>query len=169
MLDKKYTKKKEIKSCKIIAILLCTLSVILISQSVNAHSPSNLNLNYDSEIQDLEVTITHQVSNPNSHYIYNIEIRKNGDTYETFDYMSQPNSLSFTYNYEVNATIDDVIKVTALCIQGGTITKQITVISNETLDNGSSSETDDTSTPGFELLIAILGITIIIILKRKKK
>ena len=168
MLDKKHTKKKEMKSYKIITILLCFLSVILISQSVNAHSPSSMNLNYDSETQDLEVTITHQVSNPNSHYIYNIEIRKNGETYETFDYTSQPNSLSFTYNYDVNATIDDVIKVTTLCIQGGTITKQITVTSNEIVDDEENGD-GETTTPGFELIIAILGIILLLILKRKKK
>ena len=162
MSDKKYTKKKKMKSYKIGATILCFLAFILISQSVSAHSPSSMSLNYDSENLKLETTITHQVPNPDSHYVYNIVIKKNGGTYNTYDYTNQPSSSSFTYIYEIEATEGDVIEVTAMCNQGGSITKQVS-ISDE---NGVS---DGSSTPGFELVLLIASFLIIKIFFRKKR
>ena len=162
MLDNKYTKRKKIKSIKISTIILCFLAIILLSQNVIAHSPSNISLNYNHENQKLETTITHQVSNPESHYIYNIIIKKNDETYNTYNYTNQTTSSSFTYIYEINLTEGDIIEVTALCNQGGSIKKQLS-ISNE------NSDIVDPSTPGFEIVILIASLLIIIILLRKKK
>ena len=61
-----------------ITILILSLIVSMFTSNVYAHSPSSMNLTYDTGTQDLEVEITHQVSDPNSHYIFNIVIKKNG-------------------------------------------------------------------------------------------
>ena len=165
MLKKKYYKEKKMNYSKIGAIILCFIAVILIPQNVSAHSPSNMSLNYDSENQKLETTITHQVSNPDSHYIFNIVIKKNGETYNTFDYTNQLSSSSFTYTYDINATEGDAIEVTALCIQGGSITKQVSISG----ENGFSDDSDGTSTPGFEIVLLIVSLLIIVIILRKKR
>ena len=164
MLENKYSKEKKMNYSKIGPIILCFLAVILVSQNVSAHSPSNMSLNYDSENQKLETTITHQVSNPDSHYLYNIVIKKNGETYNTFDYTNQPSSSSFTYTYDINATEGDAIEVTALCIQGGSITKQVSVSD----ENGFSDDSDGSPTPGFEIVLFIISFIIIIIIGGKK-
>lgn len=40
---------------------------------------SQVSLAYDSENQSLKVTITHQVSNPSGHYVYEIAVTENGE------------------------------------------------------------------------------------------
>jgi len=163
MIEKKYSREKKMNCSKIAPIILCFLAVILVSQNVSAHSPSNMSINYDSENQKLETTITHQVSNPDSHYIYNIAIKKNGETYNSFNYTNQPSGSSFTYTYDIDTTEGDTIEVTALCIQGGSITKQVSI--ND--ENGFSDDSDGSSTPGFEIVLLIVSLLIIIIIKKR--
>jgi hypothetical protein len=122
-----------------------------------------MSLSYDSTTNELQVDISHQVSNPNTHYVYKIVIKINGVTNISQDYTSQPGS-SFSYTYEdIDAVESDTFEVTALCNQGGSISKELTV-SSEII-----SETDDkSSTPGFEFIIFITSIiTIIIPLKKR--
>ncbi len=151
---------RQIYTYKIGIIILCFIIIISISQGVIAHSPSNMNLSYDSENQELLVTINHQVSNPDSHYIYNIIIKKNGLTYNNYEYSSQPTSSSFSYSYELNISAEDVIEITAQCNQGGSITRQITI-------NDIDGTSDGSSTPGFELIIILSAIGLAIFWKLK--
>jgi desulfoferrodoxin (superoxide reductase-like protein) len=145
----------------ILILILFTFSTI----NVSAHSPSDMNLSYNTNIKELEVSITHQVADPDTHYVFNITIKINDETIQTEDYSSQPGS-SFTYLYEdFIATEDDKIEVTAQCNLGGSITETLTVTSEET-----SKSTDDDSTPGFELVLIIFSIIcIILILKKYEK
>ena len=145
----------------ILLLIFFTLSTI----NVSAHSPSNMNLSYNTNTKELDVSINHQVANPDTHYVNNIIIKINDITIQTEEYSSQPGS-SFTYTYEnFTATKDDKIEVTANCNQGGSITKTLTVTSEET-----SKSEDDDSTPGFELILIIFSIIcIILILKKYEK
>lgn len=106
----------------------------------------------------MDVIISHQVADPNSHYIYSIEIKKNGNTINNYDYDEQPDTASFTYTYDINATNGDVIEVKTLCNQGGSRTKQLTV-----------GIEDNSSTPGFDILILLFSIMLIIYSKRKNR
>ena len=115
---------------------------------------------YNLETQDLRVTITHPVSDPTTHYIYKVEIKKNDVIYNTSTYTSQPDPNSFTYIYKINATTGDTIDVTASCIQGGSKTIQDTI----TLNNGESKK----STPGFEIIILLGAILITLAILRRK-
>lgn len=165
MFDKK-CKSRCMKQRIILCITFCSLLIVMISQIASAHSPSGMELSYNVETQLLEVTITHQVSNPESHYVYNIVIDKNGEIYDSLNYNSQPSSSSFTYNFEVNTSEDDVVKVTANCNQVGSVTKQLTVTSDGVIvENGK----DDNGIPGFELVIIISAMLILIILIRNKR
>jgi hypothetical protein len=165
MLDKKYYKKKKKNSCKIGIILIFFLVIVLLSQSISAHSPSSISLNFDIENQELEATITHQVSNPDSHYIYEMVIKKNDELYNIYNYTNQPSSSKFTYIYEINGTEGDVIEVKALCNQGGSLTKKVNI--ND--ENGISDDSDGSSTPGFEIVILIISLLIITFLINKKE
>ncbi len=145
-----------------ITILILSLIVSIFTSNVYAHSPSSMNLTYDVETQDLEVEITHQVSDPNSHYIFNIVIKKNEISYNSYNYTNQPSTSKFAYNYDVDAQEDDIIEVTAYCNQGGQISKQLTVTTGET-------ESGDSSTPGFELSLMIIGMILFFTWKRREK
>lgn len=137
-------------------IVFCTIPF-----TVFANAPSGLRVSYNLETQDLQITITHPVNNPTTHYIYKVELQKNGMIYNTSTYTNQPDPNSFTYTYRVNATTGDTIDVTASCIQGGSKTTQYTVSTNDGAKN--------TSTPGFESIIALSATVIIVILLQRKQ
>jgi len=148
-----------------LAILLIIITAIYsITENTIAHSPSTLIVSYNLQTQELRITITHQVANPSTHYISNVEIKKNNVAYNTTFYTEQPDPNSFTYSYSVNATVGDTLQVTASCIQGGSKTSQLTITQQNTNDDGNTS-----STPGFELLIALGALLGAFILIRKIK
>lgn len=149
------------KSC--VLFLFLTLILTILPSTVCAHSPSTQTISYNLETQELRFTITHQVSDPTTHYIQTVQIKKNGAIYNTSTYAEQPSASSFTYTYFINATAGDTIEVTTSCNQGGAKTTQYTIPTDNT-DNGKN----DTSTPDFELLIFIFALCTSIILVRKK-
>ena len=105
----------KIKKRKLLITILITFFITTISFSVNikAHSPSDMKINYDSETKKIDATITHQVPNPDIHYVYKIEVRINDELFKTFDYTSQPGT-TFTYNLdEIDANVSDSIEVKA--------------------------------------------------------
>jgi hypothetical protein len=155
----KYTQRQVLRLRHSAVFLFCIIVVVVLPYSVCANAPSGLTVSYNLETQELSVTITHQVSDPTTHYIYKVEIQKNGADYNTSLYTSQPDPNSFTYIYNVNATTGDVITVKASCIQGGSKSIQYTVSST---NNGKSS------TPGFEMIALIGALLISIILLRRR-
>ena len=144
-----------------ILVLLCSVLICAIATPVNANAPSALTVSYNLESLAFQVTITHPVSDTVTHYIYKVEIKKNGVGLNTTTYTSQPDPNSFTYTYQVNASTGDTLDVTASCIQGGLKTIQYTIASN----NGDTKK----STPGFEMILFIgVVIMIVTILRRKE-
>ncbi len=106
---------------------LATIILLLIlAMPVTAHPPSLVSLAYDSQNQSLKVTTTHQVSDPTSHYIFRIDILKNGKQVITKEYTSQPSSSTFSYDYPLNASKGDVLKATAYCVIAGSKSSEIT-------------------------------------------
>ncbi|MDD4651532.1 MAG: PQQ-dependent sugar dehydrogenase [Methanothrix sp.] len=94
---------------------------------VMAHPPSLVSLAYDSQNQSLKVTTTHQVSDPTSHYVFRIEVLKNGEKVITKEYTSQPTPSTFSYDYPLNASKGDILKATAYCVIAGSKSSEITV------------------------------------------
>ncbi|HPT18571.1 MAG TPA: PQQ-dependent sugar dehydrogenase [Methanothrix sp.] len=109
------------------AILLILLVQLLLLLPAAAHPPSQVSLNYDSANQSLQVTTTHTVSNPSGHYVFKVDVLKNGEMVLTKEYTSQPTGSTFTYDYPVNATAGDVLKATAYCSIAGSRSAEITV------------------------------------------
>ena len=154
------------KQVKIMIIILFILGLVVNSYCVLGHPASNVEVKYDYDNQKLNVTISHITDDTTSHYIEKIEVYKNGVTIIEEDYTSQPSSNTFTLSFDILADDGDVLKVETECNLAGKTEDSITVKSE---GDGISTEKDDTSTPGFGLLITILGITLFIVLKRKKK
>lgn len=96
---------------------------------VIAHPPQEMILEYDSDLQTLNVTITHVVVDPDAidHYIEAIEIYKNSDLYLTMNYTTQPTTDIFTYSFSVEAEAGDELSATAYCSLFGSISNSITI------------------------------------------
>lgn len=154
------------KQEKIMIIILFILGLVVNSNCVSGHTASNVDLKYDFNNQKLNITISHNTDDTNTHYIKKVEIYINGVTTIEEDYTSQPSSNTFTLSFDVSTNDGDVLKVETECSISGKTQDSITVKSK---GDGISTEKDDTSTPGFGLLIMIFGIILFIILKRKKK
>lgn len=103
------------------------LILFLASTPSLAHAPSSVTLSYDQANSLLSVTITHTVTAPSSHYVKTVEVFKNGAKVLSKDYTSQPDLMTFTYSYKLNATDGDVLKATATCSIAGSKSAEITV------------------------------------------
>ncbi|UCE36149.1 MAG: hypothetical protein JSW00_11420 [Thermoplasmata archaeon] len=118
---KKYVKKR------ILFLITLLFLLILLSQRAQAHPPSSMALEYDYSTQTLNVTISHSVGDPNSHYVESVEILKNDVESITTDYTSQPSTSTISYTYDISASDGDNFEVTATCNQFGSITEEIQV------------------------------------------
>ena len=155
--------KYDIKRIKPLFLIFTVIFIIsiLCAANVMAHSPSGMKISYDMDEKTIDAEITHSVSNPSNHYVNKIEVRINNELYETIEYTSQSGS-SFTHSLDsIEASAGDEIEVKAICNQGGQITRQLTVGEG----NGVS---DDESTPGFEILVFITSLIMVIFLIRKR-
>lgn len=107
--------------------LAAFMLLVMLTLPATAHSPAQVSLVYDSQNQSLLVTTTHQVSNPSNHYVYKIAVQKNGEQALTVEYKSQPTTTTFTYNYSINTSKGDVLKVTAYCSIAGSRSTEIII------------------------------------------
>lgn len=140
-------------------LIFCFIFFTILSINVTAHSPFSMNINYNFESEELNVSINHVVSDPTTHYIYNITIEKNNEFYKSFDYTSQPSSSSFSYTFSsIVGELGDMFSVIARCNQGGQISKSLTVGSNN----------QDNSTPGFEIILVLAAVTLVLFWQRKR-
>jgi hypothetical protein len=102
-----------ISTCLFSALILMVFC--LYPQASYAHTPENIQLEYNLFSQTLKVTITHNTSDPDAHFIKSVEIKKNGEILSTNEYDSQPERGTFTYVYDVSAQEGDTLEVTANC------------------------------------------------------
>ncbi len=167
--DKKsiITKASPFRTIKAFAPLLL---LFMLALPVAAHPPAQVSLAYDSQNQSLKVTTTHQVSDPTSHYVFRIDILKNGEQVITKEYAIQPTSSTFSYDYPLNATNGDVLKAVAYCIIAGSRSAEITVEDTKlrVLQAGAVNATDGKASlpldliklpPGFKIEIYAENLT----------
>lgn len=131
---------------------------------VSAHSPSGVEIDYDAETNTLSVDVYHTVSDPNSHYIEEIEVYLNDVLEIERTYTSQESTSSMSDTFIIEATDGDVIEVEAYCNQFGSFENTLTIGNEET------TTTDGNGvlyTPLNEILLAtsiVLPLTIIILI-----
>ncbi|KKM82230.1 hypothetical protein LCGC14_1321690 [marine sediment metagenome] len=116
------------------------------SPKVRAHASTNMNLAFNFNSQKLNVSLTHAVSNPNTHYILSVTIRVNGTLENSETYTDQPTTSTFTYQYNVTAGIGASIQVTAVCNVFGTLSQTI-MVSDPNAPPGSFSLSSDAGNP----------------------
>ncbi|NPU83171.1 MAG: hypothetical protein HPY65_01690 [Syntrophaceae bacterium] len=92
-----------------------------------AHSPSDLKFSYEAATQTLQVTITHPSPFPTSHYIKNVEIKKENKVLLSQNYKSQPDAPAFSYSYRIQAFPGDVLDVKVTCNLWGSKAVKFTV------------------------------------------
>lgn len=143
-----------------VGMLVLLIGLGSVSPVVSAHPPSDMALAYDSDVEVLNITISHAVSNVDSHYIDALEISKNDVAYTTKAYSTQPSSSTFTYSISVQAVEGDILAVTASCNQYGSLKKSLTL-------NGETTETN--GAPGFSLLLLCAAAAIALLLCTTKK
>lgn len=113
-------------------ILLVKVIILLVFFSfapVLAHAPSSMELEYNIDSQTLKAVITHNVSDPYTHYVFRIEIWKNGQSIDIVKFEYQPTDSTFFYTFDIAAEEGDLLEVTADCNIGGSITGDLKVIS----------------------------------------
>ena len=120
-------KGKAVKIASHGAAIAAVLFIVLSSMPVVAHSPANMTLDYNWDTQTLSVTISHSVSDPNSHYIQTIVIYKNDVMVHTESYTSQGSTSGASDTFNIAAVDGDVLRVWANCSVSGFIERTITV------------------------------------------
>jgi hypothetical protein len=138
------------KTIKAAFLALFTTILLLVSSQTIATSPEDMVLSYDIDTSTLEVTITHNTLDPNSHYVYKVDIKINGVLYSSEQYTSQPTTSTFTYTYTVEANAGDEISVTAICVLFGSITKSL-VVPNENAPAAPEINGPSNGSPGEEI------------------
>ncbi|MFX0038779.1 MAG: hypothetical protein ACFFCY_07725 [Promethearchaeota archaeon] len=142
--------------------LVLFLSIFLLvgvtytTQNVRGHPPSSMSLSYNTVSEELTVSITHNVGDPNDHYVFRVRIWVNASIVNTSQYTSQPSSSTFAYIYDIIAGNGSSIQVTADCIQGGSITRFITI-------GSSNGQNEGPAIPGFLEIVPIIAISVFII------
>lgn len=92
-----------------------------------ANPPQSVTLEYLPGLGQLNVSISHFVLDPATHYVYQVVIQKNDIVNITANYTSQPTTSVFNYTYNINAVDGDVLRATAKCIIFGETSGSITV------------------------------------------
>jgi hypothetical protein len=143
-------KKMKYKTIKAAFLAMFTTIILLVSSHAIAHSPEDIVLEYDLNTTTLDVTITHVTLDPNSHYVYKVDVKINGELYLSEQYTSQPTTSTFKYSYTVTANVGDEISVTAFCSLFGSLTKTLTV-PNENAPDAPEITGPSNGKPGEEL------------------
>lgn len=136
-------------------LIVLILSVLFAVNTAAAHSPTSMEIQYDTGTETLTVTITHTVDNANDHYIERVEIRKNGELVTSKDYTSQPSESKFSYSYEVTASTGDSLEAEAICNRFGSISKSVDLSEDE------PEQPQDGGVP-WSVVAVILGVIIIV-------
>jgi hypothetical protein len=108
-------------------VFLALVILVFLAGPVSAHSPAAMQLTYDQAAGELVVTISHDVADPATHYVRDVEILNGGGVILNESYSSQPAADTFTYRYDLSAAPGDEISVTARCNIGGLISRQVTL------------------------------------------
>jgi hypothetical protein len=81
-----------------------------------ANPPSAMKATYDAKRGELDVLVEHPVSNPETHYIKEVEVTKNGAVAQTLTFTSQSSRRNQTMPpIKFSMAPNDVVAVKAAC------------------------------------------------------
>ncbi len=116
--------RSSIILCTLIAVIFC---IAIVPVTATAHPPESVKLGYNLSSKTLIVTIVHNSSSPNSHYINKVSLTKNGKPAGSYTYQNQADSSEVIYTYKIPANIGDTFEVTAYCSKYGTKTATLII------------------------------------------
>jgi len=122
--NKKKYSKSIIALCSLLAAVFL---LIIVPMTVKATPPESVTLVYNLSSKTLIVTIVHNTSSPNSHYINKVTLKKNENPAGSYTYQNQQDPSEFSYTYNLSARIGDTLEVTAYCSAYGTKTAKLIV------------------------------------------
>ncbi|MHA2182349.1 MAG: hypothetical protein ACXAAH_13100 [Promethearchaeota archaeon] len=135
-------------------MVLMTSSIFIIN--TKAHAPEGMTLSFDLNAQMLNVTIYHDVNDPNVHYVDRVIVTVNGSEVQDSFYSSQPTTAGGLYQYSITANNASTIRAIARCSEGGNVAACIIVgVGPCPLGGGPGI-------PGFFGLWLIIGFSIIV-------
>lgn len=112
------------------ALFLCIV-VCAVCPAVYAHPPSDITITYDTTTKVLKAVISHEVSNPEKHYIAKVEVDLNGKEVIAHQLSRQDNFNTQTVSYLIpDAGVWDKLSVEASCSISGKLKKEIQVLIN---------------------------------------
>lgn len=105
------------------------LSLFFLSLSMAfAHPPSDIVIKFDPSTKMLSTVIKHPVSNPQTHYIYKVDIGLNGREIQSIPFNSQKTSSEQIVEVQLEGIKPgDVLSVEGYCNLSGKLKKEITV------------------------------------------
>lgn len=109
-------------------LLISALLLVGLADLGAAHAPSSMSLDYNFNQQILSVTLTHTSPTTTNHYVETVVVYRNDVEVLEETYTSQPDTRTFTYEYEVTAVDGDILKVYSECNIGGDVEEEITVV-----------------------------------------
>lgn len=110
---------------KALSILLLVFPFIFIT-SAFAHPPSDIIITFDPSTKMLKAVIMHNVSNPETHYIKNVDVGLNGKEVISHLISREDNNASQTVAYLIpDAKAGDALSVEAYCSISGKLEKEI--------------------------------------------
>lgn len=116
------------KYLQLIAIMGALLvSATMMTACVDATAPRYIGLKYNATSHILTVKVIHFSPAPKIHYVYRIEIDKNGQVYQAYVYQKQPGIFLLTYTYNMTAYPGETLTVSAYCVLWGFIQKSMVV------------------------------------------
>jgi hypothetical protein len=116
------------KYLQLIAIMgAVLLSTTVMTACVGATSPRYIGLKYNATTHTLTVKVIHLSPAPKIHYVYRVEIDKNGQVYQSYIYQKQPGIFLLKYTYNVTASPGDTLTVGAYCVLWGFLQKSMIV------------------------------------------
>ncbi len=102
------------------------MSVFFASLS-QAHSPSNIIIDYNFDTKILTVTVNHAVSDPDTHYINQIDVWIN-DVFNTTEYYVRQFETTYQIDtFNITASHGDLIKIKAHCNVSGSLIEEFTL------------------------------------------
>ncbi|MCE7741041.1 MAG: hypothetical protein GOP50_01160 [Candidatus Heimdallarchaeota archaeon] len=111
---------------QIILLMIISLSIFFIGQT-QAHSPASIEIEYNFDTDILTVRVNHIVSDPDTHYINQIDVWVN-DVFNTTETYSRQFETTFQIDtFNITANQGDVIKIKAFCNVSGSLIDEFTL------------------------------------------
>ena len=109
-------------------VLMLVLSFAVITSTAYAHPPSDIQITFNPQTQEVKAIIFHQVSDMNKHYIKKVDIGINDKEIVELKFSKQDNLVTQSVIYKIpEAKAGDRLSVEAYCSLSGKLEKEIKV------------------------------------------